>query len=408
MAALARLKVLDLTQYEAGTSCTQMLAWLGARVVKVEQPAGGDPGRHTEPGVGDSLYFLSFNANKRSLALDLRSEAGRALFLRMVPRFDVVVENFSLGTMEKLGLGWDVLRAANPAIIYATIKGFGTSGPYAAYRCYDMVAQAFGGAFSITGEADGPPMRPAPTFADTGSGLHAALGILAAYIERKETGQGQIVEISMQETVASFIRTALAHRERALGTPVPRRGNRTIPPTDLYPCAPGGANDYIYIMPVTNRMLDTLWAAIGRPDLCVDERLRQPGARSALAAELYEAVASWTRQRTKQEAMETLAAAGVPAGAVLDTEELLHDPHLRSRGMVVTVEHPERGAIEFIGPPIHLSGAAVTMQPAPLLGEHSREVLAEELGLDAGEVEALIGSGVVGERRLPAVSAPAD
>jgi formyl-CoA transferase len=409
MPALERLKILDLTQYEAGTSCTQMLAWLGANVVKVEQAGVGDPGRHTEPGRGDSLYFLSFNANKRSLALNLRSEEGRDLFLRLLPRFDVVMENFSLGTMEKFGLGYEALKQVHPGIIYCTVKGFGTYGPYAAYRCYDMVAQAFGGAFSITGTEDGPPLRPGPTMGDTGTGMLAAIGILAAYIQRQQTGEGQKVEVSMQEGVANLIRTALSQRERDPERPVPRRGNRTLAPTDLYPCAPGGPNDYIYIMPNTTRMLDALWTSIGRPDLCTREEFHLPAARREHGDEIWEIIAAWTRQRTKYEAMEVLAGAGVPAGAVLDSMELLSDPHLRARDMVVTVEHPERGPWEFIGPPIHLSGSQVTVRPAPLLGEHSTEILREELGLDGPALDSLMQAGIVSDiqRAIPVDAAPA-
>jgi formyl-CoA transferase len=409
MPALERVKILDLTQYEAGTSCTQLLAWLGANVVKVEQAGAGDPGRHTEPGRGDSLYFLSFNANKRSLALNLRSPAGREIFLRLLPRFDVVMENFSLGTMEKFGLDYETLKAVNPGVIYCTLKGFGTFGPYAPYKCYDMVAQAFGGAFSITGTEDGPPMRPGPTMGDTGTGMLAAIGILAAYIQRRETGEGQMVEVSMQEGVANLVRTALSHRERTgRDKPVPRRGNRTLAPTDLYPCAPGGPNDYIYVMPQTTRMIDALWTAIDRPELCTEERFHTAAGRTEHAEEIWETVAAWTRQRTKHDAMECLARAGVPAGAVLDTAELLADPHLHARDMVVTVEHPERGAWEFIGPPIHLSGSRVAVRPAPLLGQHSREVLTEELGMATSEIEALLAAGIVDDvhHTVPAEASP--
>ena len=199
----------------------------------------------------------------------------------------------------------------------------------------------------------------------------------------------------MQEASANFIRTSLSHRERT-GNPVPRRGNRTIAPTDLYPCAPGGPNDYIYIMPVTTRMIDALWSAIGRPELCLEERLRTPRGRREHGEEIYSIVAAWTRQRTKHEAMRLLAEAGVPAGAVLDTGDLLADPHLHARDMIVTVEHPQRGAWEFLGPPIHLSGSQVAMRPAPLLGEHSAAVLQEELGLDGDELASLVEQGVVG------------
>ncbi len=214
MPALDGMRVLDLTQWEAGTTSTQYLAWFGADVVKVERPGVGDPGRHTLGPGRDSRYFMSFNSNKRSVAIDLGTALGRDLFLRLVPGFDVVVENFTLGTMEKLGLGYEVLKVANPAIIYATIKGFGTNGPYSQFKCMDRVAQAVGGALSITGAADGPPMMPGPTFGDTGSGMHCAMGILAAYIQRLQTGQGQQVEIAMQETIASFMVLAI----RSVGT----------------------------------------------------------------------------------------------------------------------------------------------------------------------------------------------
>jgi len=409
MPALEQMKILDLTQYEAGTSCTQLLAWMGANVVKVEQIGVGDPGRHTEPGRGDSLYFLSFNANKRSLAINLRTEEGRKLFLEMLPRFDVVVENFSLGTMEKFSLGYDVLKAHNPRIIYATVKGFGTYGPYAAYKCYDMVAQAFGGAFSLTGMPDGPPLRPGPTMGDTGTGMLAALGILGAYIQRQQTDEGQKVEISMQEAVANLIRCGLSHRERS-GNPVPRRGNRTLAPVDLYPCAPGGPNDYIYIMPSNTRMLDTLWSAIDRPELAMDERYRTPKFRAEHGDEIHEIVAAWTRQRTKYEAMEALGAAGVPAGAVLDSGDLLSDPHMQAREMIVTVEHPERGAWEFIGPPVHMEKSHVAVTHAPLLGQHSLEVLQQELSLSQEQLDGLIARGIIGAQKVskPRETAAAD
>jgi formyl-CoA transferase len=393
MPALEALRILDLTQYEAGTSCTQMLAWLGADVVKVERPGVGDPGRHTS-GSGDSLYFLTFNANKRSLSLNLHAEEGRRLFLELLPRFDVVVENFTLGTMERLGLGYETLKATHPPVIYATIKGFGLSGPYAGFKCYDMVAQAAGGAFSVTGFPDGVPTRPGTTTGDTGAGLTLALGILAAYIQRQRTGEGQLVEVAMQEAVLNFVRTALSSRER-LGDPVPRRGNRTGVPVDLYPCAPGGPNDYVYIMPNTTRMYDALITAIERPELATDPRFATERARRQHGEELWEEIACWTRQRTKYEAMEHLGAAGVPAGAVLDSGDIFRDQHLRERGMISTMHHPERGDWEFPAPPIRMTGSRVELNAAPLLGQHSAEVLSQELGLDAESVRCLHEQGII-------------
>jgi len=400
MPALDGMKVLDLTQYEAGTTSTQYLAWFGAHVVKVERPGVGDPGRHVAGPDSDSLYFMSFNHNKRSLAIDLDSAAGRDLFLRLVPNFDVVVENFSLGTMEKLGLGYDVLKTVNPALIYATIKGFGTHGPYSAFKCFDMVAQAAGGSFSVTGNSGGPPMRPGATFADTGSGMHCAMGILAAYVQRLRTGKGQMVEIAMQETIANFMREPMSHRQWAPG-PIERRGNRTIVPTDLYPCSPGGTNDYLYIFVVTTRMWDGLMATIGHPELVDDPRFATTRDRHQNGDALWEIVAAWTRQRTKFEAMEALGAVGVPCSAVYDSEDILHDRHLHARDMIRTVNHPVNGPVEMLAPPIHLSTSEVEMAPAPLLGQHTAEVLSAELGLSAAEIDTLTAAGVLGMASVP-------
>lgn len=400
MAALDGVRVLDLTQYEAGTSCTQYLAWFGAEVVKVEPPLTGDPGRMVDGAGKDSLYFLSFNHNKQSAAINLADPRGRELFLRMLPNFDVVTENFSLGTMEKLGLGYDVLKSVNPAIIYGTIKGFGTHGPNAAYKCFDWVAQAAGGAFSVSGESDGPPVKPGATVADTGSGMHLAMGILAAYIQRQRTGQGQMVEIAMQETVTNFMRMPMSTRERWPG-PVPRRGSRAsgMPATGLYPCAPGGPNDYVYMHIVTQRMWDCLTIAIGRPEMQADERFASIMARAANWDEIQGIVSEWTMRRTKWEAMQLLAEAGVPCSAVYDSEDILNDPHLRARDQIRTIHHPVRGDWEMLAPPIHLSDSDVEMMPAPLLGEHTAQVLARELSLAGDELESLAAAGVIAIRQ---------
>ncbi len=400
MPALDGMRVLDLTQWEAGTTSTQYLAWFGADVVKVELPGAGDPGRHTTGPDHDSLYFMSFNNNKRSVAIHLGTEHGRDLFLRLVPKFDAVVENFTLGTMEKLGLGYEVLRAASPAIIYATIKGFGTSGPYSRFKCMDMIAQAAGGSFSTTGEADGPPTRPGATFGDTGSGMHCAMGILAAYVQRLRTGQGQKVEIAMQETVASFMREPMSQREYR-SSPLTRRGNRTVSPTDIYECAPGGPNDYVYVMCVNTRMFDALITAIGMPELGADPRFTTVRDRHQNGDALHEEIAQWTRQRTKWQAMEEIAAAGVPCSAVYDTDDILNDRHLHARGMIRTIHHPVNGEVQLLAPPIHLSESVVEMVPSPLLGQHTAEVLGAELGLDADEIDRLAGEGIVGVASHP-------
>ncbi len=402
MPALDGVKILDLTQYEAGTSSTQYLAWFGADVYKVERPGVGDPGRHVAGAGHDSYYFMSFNNNKKSVSIALDTAEGRELFLELVTKVDAVVENFTLGTMEKLGLGYDVLKETNPAIIYATIKGFGTTGPYSGFKCFDMVAQAAGGSFSVTGTPDGPPMRPGATFGDTGSGVHTALGILAAYIQRLKTGRGQVVEISMQEIIANFMREPMSQRQwRA--NPIERRGNRTVVPTDLFPCAGGGPNDYMYIFTATSRMWDALTIAIGKPELGVDPRYLTVRDRNQNGDALWEEIAEWTRQRNKFDAMEELAAAGVPCSAIYDTADILDDRHLKARNMIKTIHHPEAGDFQLLAPPVHLSDSEVDVVRAPLLGEHTASVLAAELGLTDAEIEALGDAGVLGLREAVGV-----
>src|SRR5437868_3182968 len=269
--ALTGMRILDLTQFEAGTTCTQFLGWLGADGLKIGPP-GGEQSRRNRPEVPglDAMFFLVFNANKRSVTIDLKKPEGRALFLRMVEHADVVVENFAPGLMEKLGLAYETLRATNPKIIVARIKGFGLSGPYADYKSFDMIAQAMGGVMSVTGFPDREPIRCGAAIGDTGTGVHTAAAILAAYIQRQRTGEGQLVEVAMQEVVANFLRGRYVDHYRE-GKPSQRRGN-DIPggvPGGAYPCAPGGPNDhvYIYVQPMNAEMWRQVVATIGREDL---------------------------------------------------------------------------------------------------------------------------------------------
>jgi len=396
MSALSGLRVLDLTQFESGTSCTELLGFLGAEIIKVEPPRG-EPGRSVfggRPGK-DSFYFVVLNANKRSVTLNLRSAEGVALFKQLVPHFDIVVENFAFGVMERMGLGYDTLRALHPRLIYATIKGFGTYGPYAAYKCFDTIAQAAGGALSVTGFPDSPPCSPGPTLGDTGTGVHAAVGILAAVIQRQQTGQGQKVEVAMQDAVVNFMRVRMLGQYIA-HTAVPRMGNSVplLVPIDLYPCAPGGANDYIYIFPMTRDMWEGVLRCIGRSDLIGDPRYSEVPQRNQHRDAVYDMIAEWTRARDKFTAMHAMAAAGVPCSAVFDTNDVVNDPHLKQRGMIVDVPHPH-GSVTMPGCPLQLSDSPAEIRPAPLLGEATEDVLERCLGLSASDVAALRGRGIV-------------
>jgi len=394
--ALAGVKVVDLTQFEAGTSCTETLAWLGADVVKVEEPTRGDQGRRAStdrPGV-DSYYFLLLNANKRSVTCNLKEEGGRAVLRELIAAGDVFIENFGPGTIERLGFGYEAVREINPRIVYAQIKGYAPEGPYGEFLSFDMIAQAVGGALSTTGEAGQRPLKPGPTIGDTGTGLHCAIGILAALYQRQATGQGQRIEVAMQEAVINFSR--IAYASQALwNRAAPRQGNRSVlgttAPSDVYPCKGGGPNDYcfIYTTRAGNHHWQRLLGVIGREELLDDPRFATPQARVAHIEELDELLSTWTRQRTKREVMETLGRAGVPAGAVLDTNELLNDPFLRQRGMFATVQHPVRGDVTMPGWPVKMSDSEVAVMTAPLLGQHNEEVYAEWLGYSSERVGEL-------------------
>jgi formyl-CoA transferase len=391
--ALSDVRILDLTQYEAGTSSTQALGWLGAQIVKVEPPGRGEPGRRLRSSNGvDSTYFITLNNNKRSLTLDLKSDEGREIFLKLVPKFDIVVENFTLGAMERLGIGYDTLKELHPQLIYCTVKGFGTTGPWAPTKSFDMVAQAAGGAMALTGMADGMPLKPGPTIGDTGTGVQAAIGMLAALWQRQRDGIGQKVELSMMEAVTNYTRVPMTRRE-VDGDPAPPYGDGLTAPTGLFPCKPGGRSDWVWVVVAGGRMRRALMETIGRPDLADSNGAR--GITRDDGDDVRQAIEAWTSQRTKYEVMEQMREVGVPSGPVLDSGEIFTNEHLQERGMLVDIEHPTRGPMTLLGCPIRLSESPAVHRRAPLLGEHTAEVLAEELGLAAAEVEALAMSGVV-------------
>lgn len=392
--ALEGVRVVDLTQFEAGTSCTQLLAWLGADVIKVEEPSRGDPGRRLGAIKGDSSYFLLLNSNKRSVTLNLKDPEGKRLLLELVKHADVVTENMAPGTLERLGLEYEVLKGVNQRIIFARLKGFGTYGPYSGYKSFDPVAQAAGGAFCSTGYADGPPMRPGLTIGDTGAGMQWAVGIVAALYQREQTGVGQEVEVSMQDAVANLARvwsrgymdTGESPNRLGLGGP-----------KGTFQCKPGGPDDYVYIMTVSQlppRAYEALYRTIGREDLATDLSTQTREWVMSHPEELNSSIETWAARHTKYEAMEILGSAGVPVGACLNAVDLYNDPHLIEREMVVEIRHPERGKVKILGSPVKLGDSPVDYEPAPLLGQHTEEVCVEVLGYSEGEVAELRGKNL--------------
>jgi formyl-CoA transferase len=391
MKALDGIRVLDLSQFEAGPSCAETLAWLGADVIKIEPP-GGEQSRRgfsEKPDV-DSVFFCLLNCNKRAITLNLKTDRGKQMFTELVKTADVVIENLGPGSMDRLGFGHDNLAKINPRIISASVKGFGTTGPYASYNSFEMIAQAMGGVMALTGEKDGPPLRVEAGLGDTGSGLHAAIGILAAIVQRQVTGVGQHIEIAQMDVVINL--TRIHFRDFYLGVdPIPRKGNRSPAacPSNTYRCQPFGPNDYVFVHTSNNDMWKALTKVLGRAELGDDARYLTREGRMAAQAELEAMVEQFCSTRTKHEVMELMGKAGVACGAVLDSTEIMHSDHLRERGMVVDIEHPDRGKMPMLGSPIRMSASPVDVTPAPLLGEHNAEVYGKLLGLNEDDLAAL-------------------
>ncbi|MEU6050512.1 formyl-CoA transferase [Streptomyces xanthochromogenes] len=406
--ALEGVRVLDMTHVQSGPSATQLLGWLGADVVKLEAPTGDiTRGQLRDlPGV-DSLYFTMLNCNKRSITLNTKTARGKEILTELIRRSDVMVENFGPGAVDRMGFTWERIQEINPRIVYASIKGFG-EGPYTSFKAYEVVAQAMGGSMATTGFEDGPPLATGAQIGDSGTGVHAVAGILAALYQRESTGRGQRVQVAMQHAVLNLCRVKLRDQQRLehgalteypnedFGDEVPRSGNASGggQPGWAVKCAPGGPNDYVYVIvqPVGWQPVTEL---IGRPELATDPEWSTPRVRLPKLGKMFQLIEEWSSTLPKWEVLERLNAHNIPCGPILSTKEIIEDASLAANEMVVEVEHPERGRFTTVGSPLKLSDSPVHMVTSPLLGEHNEEVYVGELGLDAEELRLLKTDGVI-------------
>jgi formyl-CoA transferase len=412
--ALDGVRILDFTHVQSGPTCTQLLAWFGADVIKVERAGAGDVTREQLRDVpdADSLYFTMLNHNKRSITLDTKSAAGKEILEKLIKRCDVLVENFAPGALDRMGFTWERIQALNPKMIVASVKGFGP-GPYEECKVYENVAQCAGGAASTTGFDDGPPLVTGAQIGDSGTGLHLALGIVAALYQRNTTGRGQKVLAAMQDGVLNLCRVKLRDQQRLkrtgvmkeypqypdgkFGDSVPRAGNASGggQPGSILKCKgwESDPNAYLYFIcqaPVWKEICNV----IGKEQWVTDPDFATPNARLPRLKQVFETIEKWTMTKTKFEAMDILNEHDIPCGPILSMKELAHEPSLRATGTIVEVDHPKRGKYLTVGNPIKLSDSITEVKRSPLLGEHTEEVLSE-LGLGAQEIAALRAGKVI-------------
>ncbi|HHH41027.1 MAG TPA: CoA transferase [Chloroflexi bacterium] len=394
-AALAGIRVLDLSRVLAGPFCTMLLADYGAEVIKVEAPGRGDDTRHWGPpwAGGESAYFLAVNRNKRSLTLNLKHEEGRRILRELVARSDVLIENFKVGTTRRLGLDYESLRPLNPGLIYCSITGYGQTGPYRDRPGYDFVIQAEGGIMSITGPAEGEPHKVGVAIVDITAGLFAATAILAALHHRERTGEGQYIDVALLDAQVAWLAN-VAQNYLVSGETPRRYGNAhpNIVPYEVFPTADG----YIAVGIGNDRQYRRFCQVAGRMDLWEDERFQTNPGRVEHREELVPRLQALFRTRPTAAWLELLHEAKIPAGPINDVAQVLNDPHVLARGMVQTVDHPTAGTIRLVGPVAKLSATpAAIRRPPPLLGQHTEEILTGLLGYDEKAVAHLRAEGVI-------------
>src|SRR5215813_5990425 len=392
--ALEGIRVVDMTHVQSGPTCTQILAWFGADVIKIERPGEGDPTRtqlRDIPGV-DSLYFTMLNSNKRSITLNPKTPAGSKIFAKLIETSDVMVENFAPGAIDRMGFPWEKIRELNPRLIYASVKGFGP-GPYEDCKVYENVAQCTGGAASTTGEIDGLPLVTGAQIGDSGTGIHLVAGILAALYQRERTGRGQRVTCAMQDAVLNLCRVKLRDQQRLahgplkeypqypngkFGDAAPRAGNASGGghPGWIVRCKGWETDPDAYIYVITQaQAFPALAKVIGREDWLEDPEFNTPDARLNKLDSVFAEIEQWTMTMPKMDVMAALNLLDVPCGPILSMKEIAEEPALRATGTVVEVNHPTRGKYLTVGNPIKLSDSPTEVKRSPLLGEHTKEVL---------------------------------
>ena len=414
MKALEGVRILDMTHVQSGPTCTQLLAWFGADVIKVERPGVGDATRgqlRDIPDV-DSLYFTMLNHNKRSITLNTKSVEGRNIFTRLIEECDVMVENFAPGALDRMGFTWERIQEFNPRMIYASVKGFGP-GPYEDCKVYENVAQCTGGGASTTGFDGGPPTVTGAQIGDSGTGLHLALGIAAALFQRVTSGRGQRVECAMQDGVLNLCRVKLRDQQRLAHGPLteyPQYPNGTFgEATPRAGTASGGGQPgwvvrcrgwetdpdaYTYVI-AQAAAFEGLARTIGHEDWLADPEWNTPKGRLSKLEKMFEEIEKWTMTKSKFEVMEILNPLNVPCGPVLSMKELAEEESLRASGTVVEIDHPTRGKYVSVGNPIKLSDSTTAVERSPLLGEHTDQILSEVLGMDSADIEAARSVGAV-------------
>ena len=419
MKALEGVKVLDFTHVQSGPTCTQLLAWFGADVIKVERPGVGDATRKQlvdVPGA-DSLYFTMLNHNKRSIELNSKNETGKEVLTRLIQECDVLVENFAPGALDRMGFAWERIQEINPRIIMASIKGFGP-GKYEDCKVYENVAQCAGGSASTTGFRDGPPLVTGAQIGDSGTGLHLCLGIVTALFQREKSGRGQKVSCAMQDSVLNLARVKLRDQQRlkagplqeysqfgegvAFGEATPRAGNDSGggQPGRILKCKgwEQDPNAYTYFI-VQAAIWEKVCDVIGEPDWKTKDGYAKPVDRLDKLNEIFDRIEQWTMTQSKFDVMDICNPHDIPVGPILSMKEISEDPGLFATGTMVKVDHPERGEYLSVGCPIKLSDSDVEVERSPLLGEHTVEILKDVLGYSADGLQAVIDSGAVGDAK---------